>query len=418
MGLNSLARPNLRWEDSNSRILTARPLDETMDLDTAFEELVKTGETGTAKELIVRVTRIRSPGRERQSVKLILILALSLPLHGCHSQETRTGPSIEFSKIPPAAQGGRERVDTIAGRVIGARPGQQIVVYARSGPWWVQPGPDQPFITIQADSNWSSPTHLGYEYAALLVEPAYHPPPTMDVAPTQGGSVIALTIVKGVGSLPPNPTKPLHFSGYDWKVRTVSADRGGVNNLYDGDNAWTDASGALHLRISKKSGRWTCAQVELARSLGYGTYVVVMRDTSHLEPPVVLSMHTFDEWGGDEYYREMGIEISRWGDAAAQSNAQYDIQPFYISGNVVPFGVPSGTLTHSLRWESGRASFETVRGSSLHAGATVVSQHVFTSGIPSPGKELFQFMLYIVASDRIPLQKETEVVVEKFEYFP
>ncbi len=152
------------------------------------------------------------------------LLFLCILQSGCHSGQSKQEPSIEFSKIPPAAQGGRERVDTIAGRVIGARPGQRIVVYARSGPWWVQPWPDQPFIAIQAGSRWSTPTHLGYEYAALLVEPAYHPPPTMDVAPTQEGSVVAVTIVKGAGSLPPPPTKSVHFSGYDWKVRTISGD--------------------------------------------------------------------------------------------------------------------------------------------------------------------------------------------------
>ena len=64
------------------------------------------------------------------------------------------------------------------------------------------------------------------------------------------------------------PTKALHFSGYDWKVRTIASDRGGLNNLYGGDNAWTDASGALHLRITKKEGRWSCAEVVLSRSLG------------------------------------------------------------------------------------------------------------------------------------------------------
>lgn len=345
-------------------------------------------------------------------------ISLCLLLTGCHLQQSKHDPSIEFSKVPPAAQGGRERVDTIAGRVVGASPGQRVVVYARSGPWWVQPWPDQPFIAIRSDSTWSTQTHLGYEYAALVVDQAYHPPPTMDAAPTLGGSVLAVTITKGVGSLPPNPTKALQFSGYDWTVRTVAADRGGVNNLYDADNAWTDAGGALHLRISKKEDRWTCAQTVLTRSLGYGTYVVETRDTSHLEPSVVLSWHTFDEWAGEQYYREMGVEFSRWGDAKAVNNAQFDLQPFYISGNVAPFTAPSGTLTQSLRWEPGRISFETVRGSSVHRGEQVVSQHVFTSGVPSPGREQFQFMLYVVASDKNPLQRQTEVVVDKFEYLP
>jgi hypothetical protein len=78
-----------------------------------------------------------------------VLVLLSLLISGCHAHQTNSGPSIEFGKIPPAAQGGRERVDTIGGHVTGARTGQRIVVYARSGPWWVQPSPDQPFIPIQ-----------------------------------------------------------------------------------------------------------------------------------------------------------------------------------------------------------------------------------------------------------------------------
>jgi len=346
-----------------------------------------------------------------------LILAL-LFASSCQDRKQTTRSGIEFTKIPPAAEGGRERVDTIAGRVSGARPGQKIVVYAKSGPWWVQPWPEQALIEINANGTWSTPTHLGYEYSALLVNPDYHPSPTLDEAPTEGGSVIKVKIVQGVGSLPPALTKPLQFSGYDWNVRTVAADRGGVNNLYDGDNAWTDASGALHMRITKKEGRWHCAEVVLGQSLGYGTYRVVVRDTSRLEPAAVLSMHTFDESGGSRHYREMDVEIGRWGNAESENNAQYGIQPFYVPGNVVPFVEPAGTLTHTFRWESGKVSFETVRGASARTGGPVVSRHVFTSGVPTPGAEVFQFMLYVVASDGSPLQKEIEVVVEKFEYFP
>jgi hypothetical protein len=349
----------------------------------------------------------------------VLFLTLDILPSGCRqAHKSSQLPTIEFTKIPPAAQGGRERVDTIAGRVTGARPGQQIVVYARSGPWWVQPWPDKPFISIRPDNTWSTDTHLGFEYVAMLVGPTYRPPPTMDVAPTQGGSVVAVTVVKGAGTPQIAPVKSLNFSGYEWNVRTIAGDRGGLNNLYDGDNAWTDSGGALHLRIRKKSDKWSCAEVVLTRSLGYGTYVVVVRDTTHLDPAVVLSVNTFDDWGGDQHYREMDIEFGRWGDAHSKNNAQFGIQPFYVPGNVAPFTVPSGTLTHSLRWESGRASFKTVRGSSGQAGSPVVSEHVFTSGVPSPGQENLQLLFYVVASEKSPLQKENEVVVDKFEYLP
>jgi hypothetical protein len=349
---------------------------------------------------------------------LSLVLLVAALLAGCRAHETPREPTVAFTNIPPAAQGGRERVAVIAGRVSGARPDQQIVVYARSGPWWVQPWPDKPFIPIKTDGTWSTPTHLGFEYAALLVDPGYHPPPTMDTAPMPGGSIATVQRVKGIGDIQVAPTKPLKFSGYDWNIRTIAGDRGGLNNLYDADNAWTDSSGALHLRMKKRDGRWSCAEAELSQSLGYGTYILVVRDVTHLEPAAVLSLNTFDDWGGDQHFRELDVEMSRWGDADNKNNAQYGVQPFYSPGNLAPFTVPAGTLTHVMHWESGRASFKTLRGSSVSPGASVVSEHVFTSQVPTPGQEKFQLLFYVVDSQKYPLQKENEVVIEKFEYLP
>src|SRR5258708_31845707 len=186
----------------------------------------------------------------------------------------------------------------------------------------------------------------------------------MDAAPSKGGPVALVSIVNGIGTPTLAPSKPLKFSGYDWDVRTIASDRGGTNNLYDPDNAWTDASGALHLQIKKRSGRWSCAEVVLNRSLGYGTYVVTVGDTSHLEPAAVFSVNTFDDWGGDQHYREMDIEMSRWGDASNRNNAQYGIQPFYLPGNVSQFKMSPGSFTHTMCCESVRVRFNTVRGTS------------------------------------------------------
>jgi hypothetical protein len=347
-----------------------------------------------------------------------LLFAVCLALNGCQSHRADSGPVIEFTKIPPAAQGGREKVDTIAGRVTGARPGQQIVIYAHAGAWWVQPTVASPFTSIRTDSTWSSETHLGYEYAALLVDAGYRPPPTMDTPPSVGGPVMRTAIVKGVGPTILAPTKPLKFSGYDWDVRTIASDRGGSSHPYSGDNAWTDSSGALHLRISKTSEGWSCAEVVLNRSLGYGTYVLVVRDVSQLEPAAVLSMTTFDEWGGEQYYREMDVEVSRWGDASSKYNAQYVVEPYYHPGNVYRFTAPPGTLTYSMQWESGRAKFRTARGNVPGPGVPAISEHEFTSGIPTPGQERLQLFFYVVDSDKNPLQHDNEVVLERFAYLP
>lgn len=348
----------------------------------------------------------------------VLLLALCLILNSCKSQKSDSAPSIEFTRIPQAAQGGDERVDTIAGRVHGFHSGQQIVIYAHSGPWWIQPDPDHPFVSIRSDSRWSTPTHPGLEYAAMLVEPGYHPPFTLDLTPTAGGPVASVAIVKGSGPPTFAPTKPLKFGGYDWAVRTVPSNRGGSENLYDPDNAWTDANGALHLRITRRSGLWYCAQLALTRSLGYGTYILRVRNVSHLEPAAVFSMYTFDEFHGDEYYREMDVEMSRWGDAADQNNAQYGIQPFYVPGNVYRFKAPAGPLTFTMRWKSGSVRFTTTRSSPVGTVRTVVAEHEFTAGIPMPGQEKVKLQVYLVPSEKYPPQEGGEVIIDKFEYLP
>jgi len=64
------------------------------------------------------------------------------------------------------------------------------------------------------------------------------------------------------------------------------------------------------MRITKKSGRWSCAEIFLNRSLGYGTYSVTVRDTSQLEPAAVFSMFTFDEGSSEQHFREMDVEVA------------------------------------------------------------------------------------------------------------
>ena len=87
---------------------------------------------------VARQSRLTSLGLVRThnilAGSLFFPVLFGCVLLGCRSTKPPQTPTIEFTKIPAAAQGGRERVDTISGRVAGAHPGQRIVVYARSGP--------------------------------------------------------------------------------------------------------------------------------------------------------------------------------------------------------------------------------------------------------------------------------------------
>jgi hypothetical protein len=345
----------------------------------------------------------------------ILFLFCCIALSGCRSRHGVAGPSIEFTRVPPAVEGSPDKIDIIEGRVIGARPGQQIVLYAKSGTWWVQPLVGEAFTKIQPDSKWINSTHLGTDYAALLVEPGYRPLAKINELPTQGGQVVTVAIARG-GSSGAAVSKTILFSGYEWRVRDAPSDRGG-KNTYDPGNARTDTDGALHLRITKVSDQWTCAEVTLTSSFGYGTYSFVVRDTSHLDPAAVFSMFTWDYAGTTENYREMDIEVSQWGDPTSK-NAQYVVQPFYIPANAARFTAPSGVVTHSFRWEAGRVSFRTVRGSEIGSNSRPVAEHVFTLGVPSPGIASVRMNLYVFHGAKVPLQNGAEVVIEKFEYLP
>ena len=330
----------------------------------------------------------------------------------CRSPHDRVPPEIEFIRLPPGGEGSPDIVYPIQGRVKGAELGQRIVLFARSGMWWVQPVAERPFTAILQNSTWKSTTHPGTAYAALLVDADYKPPLTVNVLPQKGGHVQAVAIAEG-SMLDQAPLKKVDFSGYEWLIRQVPANPAGIRNLYDAANAWVDARGWLHLRIAKNATGWTSAEVSLPRSLGYGSYSFVVSDISRLEPSVVL---TISAWDGSGPNQEMDIEISRWGEVGGK-NAQYVVQPYYVPANVVRFLSPPGRLTYSFDWEPGRVAFQTVRGSASGA-KPVVAGHVFTSGVPSPGTETIHMNLFVFDNSRAGLQHGVEVVVEKFEYLP
>ena len=339
-----------------------------------------------------------------------------LVLNACRSVRTHDQPSIEFSHVPPGGEGSPDKFDNIEGRVTGTEPGDRVVLFARSGVWWVQPIANQPFTGIQPDSTWKNSTHPGSAYAALLVDSRYHPPATVQALPEKGGPVLAVAIAERL--TPRSPPRTLQFSGYQWEIRNDTNDRGGTKNVYDPANAWTDNSGFLHLVIDRhREGQeelWRSAEIQLSRSLGYGSYRFVVRDVAHLEPAAVFGIFSWDDTGPT---REWDIEVSRWGEPE-NKNAQFVIQPYVVPANTVRFNTPPGTLTWWADWQPGRVAFRTIRGSSSNMDIDRVAGHVFTSGVPSPGNEKIHMNLYVFGNRRNPLRHESEVIVEKFEFLP
>jgi hypothetical protein len=76
----------------------------------------------------------------------------------CRGRTPVVPPAITFSTVPPAGEGGSDRMAVIAGRVTGARPGRRLVLFAKSGVWWVQPLASEPFTSVGADGAWKTTT--------------------------------------------------------------------------------------------------------------------------------------------------------------------------------------------------------------------------------------------------------------------
>ncbi len=328
-------------------------------------------------------------------IATLSVLSVCFVLTGCHSASKMSAPTVAFSKVAAAYQESpyetdiTERdykTDIIDGRVIGARPRQRIVLYAKTdGRWGLCRQSGQLSTNIEADGRWKASVHLGIQYAALLVDQTYNPPEQTELLPIVGNGVVALAVVNGEGPAPilPSP-KILNFSGYEWTTSTGPMFHAGSRNFFDPANVWTDERGALHLRISGSPGKWTAAELKLTRSLGYGTYRFQVRDVSHLEPSALLTLITWDGVGTESNRRELDVELGRWG-YLDNTNVHYVVQPYYVPANFVTFRVPAGVYTHSFRWEPGQVTFSTVAGSGNTTGGRVINQHVFTSGVPSPG---------------------------------
>lgn len=217
-------------------------------------------------------------------------------------------------------------------------------------------------------------------------------------------------------------TRTIRWSGYTWWVKTSKEPVGPGPNWFSDSarNAWVDQQGRLHLRITYQNGRWHCAEVVCAQSLGYGTYrFYVASPVSNMDPHVVLGLFT---WSDDPAYanREIDIEFATWGDGASSLNAQYVVQPateershrFHMDRRI-------RTSVHSFTWLENSVSFLSVRGAKPNPASPtdIIQEWKFASeNIPQRGDENPRINLWLVRGKPPQNGREVEVVISRFEF--
>lgn len=100
-------------------------------------------------------------------------------------------PTITITSVPTDYPSESMASRPIAGTVKNAPKGSVVVVYALGDTWYVQPWASNPYTSIE-NGKWSTDTHGGFAFVALLVKPGYQPSATLSGLPKVGGSILAM----------------------------------------------------------------------------------------------------------------------------------------------------------------------------------------------------------------------------------
>ncbi|HWS99440.1 MAG TPA: hypothetical protein VN256_04135 [Pyrinomonadaceae bacterium] len=101
-------------------------------------------------------------------------------------------PRIRITLVPPAG-GGPDSTERIGGTVSGVKARDcKVILFTRTNRWYVQPWEDSPYTEIREDGSWENDTHLGSEYAALLVKASYKLTDLKGTLPVVSGPVLAM----------------------------------------------------------------------------------------------------------------------------------------------------------------------------------------------------------------------------------
>jgi hypothetical protein len=151
-----------------------------------------------------------------------------------------------------------------------------------------------------------------------------------------------------------------------WTVRPNGTGGPGSNNWCE-SNAFVDANGDLHLRITRAKGKWCAAEIVSDIRMGYGTYQFQLKSrVDLLDRNVVLGLFNYPTADvGTDATNEIDIEFARWGDARANM-LNYTAWPVQRSlgpsGTTFPLALTGDRSTHRFIWHPTFIRYQSTHG--------------------------------------------------------
>jgi hypothetical protein len=331
-------------------------------------------------------------------------------------------PAIGFTYVPPYGS-----FDDLQGWTRCINPADyKVAVYIYVSGWWTKPTFAEPLTPIGSDGNWTcdittgGSDQLATKIAAFLVPNNYSPPP-LSGEQTLPAELYANAVAHAIVNRSGGP-RTIEFSGYTWQVKASTSPVGPGPNYFSDrtEDVWIDASGRLHLRIAYHNGRWYSTEVFTTVPLGYGTYTFTLASrVDLLDKNIVVGLFTWDDDAPAYNYREIDIEISRWGEDAAD-NAQYVVQPWTRAGNRHWFNMilQEDASTHRFDWRGASIQFASWQGrASPPSPGDEIQSWLYTGvDIPSAGAGNAHINLWLLDGSPPSDGQEVEVIVEEFQF--
>lgn len=213
----------------------------------------------------------------------------------------------------------------------------------------------------------------------------------------------------------------VQFSGYTWTIRnTGTATEYPGPNVFNGSNAWVDANGWLHLKITRNTatGKWNCAEIYSTQTFGFGTYQWQVEGAiGSFDKNIVLGLFNYS---GRNEYDEMDIEFARWGNDA-WPNLNYTVWPAAIGSSTWSytqnFSLNGTYTTHRFKRSANSVVFKSLGGfynddTNLFASATCSSpaNSISTAAMP------IHMNLWLYGGNAPSDAKEVEVIIHNFTY--
>ncbi len=222
-----------------------------------------------------------------------------------------------------------------------------------------------------------------------------------------------------------SPGKDIEFGGYTWTVRSGTGGPG--PNAWSENNVWIDAATNLHLRITQRDGKWSCAEVTMRKRLGFGRYQFQVNGRlDQLDDNVVLGLFNYPTSDvGPDGTHEIDIEFARWGNHR-NPMGNYTVWPVEKSLKQVsksfPFTLADDRTTHWFVWSREGVNFRSLKGYNNGEGGEEITNWSYRPDEPGPRVSQQPMPIHInlwMFKGTAPKNgQEVEVIIHQFKFTP